>query len=69
MLGMTQASVARQLGLSQAVISIFERTGHMTRATYTRRDRAADLKGWFEQVGVEFTNSDEPGVKVRKAVR
>ncbi len=67
MLGMTQVEVAWQVGLVQAVISLFERTGHMLRPAYIRRDCAADLKNWFEQAGVEFVERDEPRVKLRIA--
>lgn len=68
LLGITQAALARGVGVSQVVISTFERTGHMAQPQRGKRDRMDDLKKWFEQQGVRFTDDGEPEVKLRRAV-
>lgn len=65
LLGLSQAAVAKVLGVSAAEISNFETTGHMPRSK-NKQDRLPKLKAFFEQSGVEFTNGDGPGVKFKR---
>lgn len=34
---------------------------------YERRDRLADLRTWFENAGITFTEGKQSGVALRKA--
>lgn len=66
LLGITQVEVGRAIGVSAGQISDFERAGHMARLYQDTQDRLRDLRGVFETAGVEFTNGDAPGVRLRK---
>ncbi len=68
LLRLTQAAVARKLAASPAVISVFERTGHMPPPLYSRQDRLAVLKAFFERAGLEFTSDAPAGVRLRNVV-
>jgi DNA-binding XRE family transcriptional regulator len=61
LLGMTQKELAQRAGISAVTLNQFE-AGVTTplRATLTVLQQA------LEKAGVEFTNDDEPGVKMRR---
>ena len=67
-LGLTQAVLARKLGCSPAVISKFERTGHMAQPMVSRQDRLTEFKVVFERAG-EFTSDAPAGLRLRKLAR
>jgi transcriptional regulator with XRE-family HTH domain len=63
---MTQSRVARNLGVTQAHISLFERTGHLPQPQRPQQDRMVELTALFEAAGIEFTNAYVSGVRLRK---
>ena len=60
----TQAKLAEAAGLTLATVVKFERSG---RAVPAKAVQAMQLA--FDAAGVEFTNGDEPGVKLRRIPR
>ena len=62
----TQSWLARRSGLSETVLSFFERTNHMAAPMHGSRDRLADLKAVLENEGVVFTAE---GVRLRDTGR
>jgi len=62
LLDWTQAQLAEASGLALATVVKFERSGRAVQAV-----QAMQLA--FEAAGVEFTNGDEPGVKLRRNPR
>ncbi len=65
LLALTQMDLAKAARLSKAVIITFEASGHLPRAI-DGPNRMSILTAFFEKAGVEFTNGDQPGVKLRK---
>jgi transcriptional regulator with XRE-family HTH domain len=67
LLHLSQAVIAHAIGLSQAQVSDFERTGHMARRYEGGHDRIVDLRLVFERGGIEFAGEDggEPEVRLR----
>jgi predicted transcriptional regulator len=62
MLGLTQVDLASKAGISkQALLSIETGTSDPKASTLSAIQRA------LESAGVEFTNGDMPGVRLRKA--
>ncbi len=68
LLGWSQTRLGDAIGIRFSVVGRFERIGRMTKA---RRgpDRLGAMRAAFEAAGVEFTDGDQPGVKLRKAER
>jgi hypothetical protein len=55
-------------GTSMHTVRIFERSGQIAKL-YCRTeqvDAVAPVRATLEAAGIEFTNGDEPGVKLRK---
>ena len=67
LLGYTQQRLAQAMSMQQSDISRFENTGHLARAHGKNVSRVLQLRKLFEAAGVEFTNGDQPAVKLRKA--
>jgi transcriptional regulator with XRE-family HTH domain len=63
LLGWSQQVLAGHVGVSEAVISSFERGRRVASEWIFREIRAA-----LEAAGVEFTNGGEPGVKLKAKV-
>jgi predicted transcriptional regulator len=62
MLGLTQADLAAKAGISKtALIAIETGTSDPKASTLSAIQKA------LEAAGVEFTNGDQPGVRLRKA--
>jgi predicted transcriptional regulator len=62
MLGLTQSDLAAKAGISKtALISIETSTSDPKASTLSAIQKA------LEAAGVEFTNGDQPGVRLRKA--
>ncbi len=59
----SETRLVRAAGLSIATVNRFERE---QRTPYPRNVEA--LQRALEEAGVEFTNGDQPGVKLRKQV-
>jgi hypothetical protein len=55
-------------GATANAISSYERYGRLTRSATgsSGSDQLATIRAALEEAGVEFTNSDEPEVKLRK---
>jgi DNA-binding XRE family transcriptional regulator len=66
LLGWTQDYLGEKLGVAGTVIGLFERGHQLPHTMKERQDRAEFLRTILETAGVEFTNGDEPGVKLRK---
>ena len=64
LLDWTQAKLAEAAGLALATVVKFERSGRTVPAKAVPAMQLA-----FEAAGVEFTNGDEPGVKLRRTPR
>ncbi len=64
LLGWTQDTLAGETGVSRTTIAHFETGKNRPSALSVSMIRRA-----LEAAGVEFTNSDEPGVKIRKQPR
>lgn len=60
MLGLTQAELASRAGISTTGLNNIERGGSDPKASTLRAIQRA-----LEEGGVEFTNGDQPGVKLR----
>jgi len=61
LLNWTQASLAEKASVAKQTLTDFERGA---RQPYPRT--LADIKAALESAGVEFTNGDAPGVRMRK---
>jgi transcriptional regulator with XRE-family HTH domain len=61
---MSQAALAEAATLTRGVIVDFEK-GRRT----PNRNNLAAIQRALEEAGVEFTNGDRPGVRLRKVVR
>ena len=61
-LGWSRDELARRSKVSNATLADFEAG---KRDPYSRT--LADIRSAFEEAGVEFTNGDQPGVRLRKA--
>ena len=61
LLDWSQSMLAGHAGIAESTIRNFEKRRH----TLTRNNLAAIHRA-FEAAGVEFTNADEPGVKLRR---
>ncbi len=61
LLDWTQAQLAEATGLALATVVKFERNGR-----YVPTGAIKALRLALEAAGVEFTNGDEPGVKLRR---
>jgi hypothetical protein len=70
LLGWTIIKLAVTSGLRRDTVRIYERIGNMPALTAeVRHSRIAAIRAALESAGVEFTNGDAPGVKLRaKAV-
>jgi transcriptional regulator with XRE-family HTH domain len=62
LLGWSQDQLATEAKAAKATIANFELG---KRAPYARTLK--DIRGALEKAGVEFTNGDRPGVRMRKA--
>lgn len=62
MLGWTQGQLGEASQVAQKTIADFERE-----ATSPQPRTIAALQSALEQVGIEFTNGDAPGVRLRSA--
>jgi len=71
LLGWSFDRVAARSGTSAQLVSTFEKTGRIVSMNVPGRpvpiDAVAAVRTTLEAAGVEFTNGDEPGVKLRKA--
>jgi transcriptional regulator with XRE-family HTH domain len=67
LLGISRAKLAKATGIAQAILLKFENSGHMQRAYSGElaETRVATLRTALEAAGVEFTNGDAPGVRLR----
>lgn len=61
LLGLEQGEVAEAAGVARATLIDFEKGQRTPRAA-----TIASIKAALEAQGVEFTNGDAPGVKLRK---
>jgi transcriptional regulator with XRE-family HTH domain len=59
---MTQGELAKASGVSENTIGAFESGERVP-----RRATLDALKDAFERRGIEFSNGDEPGVKLRRS--
>ena len=66
LLGWSQHRLAVRAKVSQATVSDYERNGYYPLGMHDGRDRVAAIRAVLEQAGVEFTDGEEPGVKLRK---
>jgi transcriptional regulator with XRE-family HTH domain len=62
LLGWSQTELARSAGLSEPTIKRFE-----TGQTNVSEAAIAKMVSALEAAGVEFTNGDQPGVRLKKA--
>jgi transcriptional regulator with XRE-family HTH domain len=62
MLGLTQAELAKRAGISTTGLNNIERRGADSKASTLRAIREA-----LESAGIEFTDGDQPGVRLGKA--
>ncbi len=60
MLGLTQAQVATRAGISATALNNIERGESDPKASTLRAIRRV-----LEEAGVEFTNGDQPGIRLR----
>jgi len=71
LLGWSFDRVAARSGTSAQLVSTFEKTGRIVSMNVPGRpvpiDAVAAVRTTLEAAGVEFTNGDELGVKLRKA--
>ncbi len=71
LLGWSFDRVAARSGTSAQLVSTFEKTGRIVSMNVPGHpvpiDAVAAVRTILEAAGVEFTNGDEPGVKLRKA--
>jgi len=58
--------LSARTGLAATTLQVFEHTGRMPQSKWERADRLGMMRRVFERAGVEFTNGDEPGVRLRK---
>jgi len=68
LLGWSMSRLGMRSGTSVHTVKSFEQTGRVA-AMYGRTDQVdavAAIRTTLEAAGVEFTNGDEPGVKLRK---
>ena len=68
LLRIKQSDLAKATGVSDRLISHFERNGHMPRMKNGGGDRLASLKAFLEAAGVQFVDEkgDGAGVRLRK---
>jgi transcriptional regulator with XRE-family HTH domain len=64
LVGMTQADLAEKANVSLPTIKNFERG-----ASVPYPNNLSAIVAAFDAAGVEFTNSDQPGVRLRKGRR
>jgi transcriptional regulator with XRE-family HTH domain len=71
LLGWSFDRVAARSGTSAQLVRTFEKTGRIVSMNIAGRpvqiDAVAAIRDTLEAAGVEFTNGDAPGVKLRKA--
>ncbi len=71
LLGWSFDRVAARSGTSAQLVRTFEKTGRIVSMNIPGRpvpvDAVAAVRNTLEAAGIEFTNGDEPGVKLRKA--
>jgi len=71
LLGWSVVRVAAWSGTSAQMVSTFEKTGRIASMNIPGRpvpvDAVAAVRTTLEAAGIEFTNGDAPGVKLRKA--
>ncbi len=71
LLGWSFDRVAVRSGTSAQLVRTFEKTGRIVSMNIPGRpvpvDAVAAVRNTLEAAGIEFTNGDEPGVKLRKA--
>jgi transcriptional regulator with XRE-family HTH domain len=71
LLGWGLKRLAARSGTSIQMVTVFEQTGRVmslnSRFRTVPTDAVAAIRTALEAAGVEFTNGDEPGVKLRKA--
>lgn len=65
----TQDRLARAAGVSQTYVSWFEINGVLPEPAHNDHGRLGDLRAALERAGVEFTDGEEPGVRLRRAGR
>lgn len=70
LLGWGLKRLAARSGTSVTMVTVFEQTGRVvsmnSRFRTVPTDAVTAIRTALEAAGVEFTNGDEPGVKLRK---
>ena len=66
LLGWSQWRLAIRVKVPQAVIGRYEATDYCPSAQHGNKDRLGAIRAALEQAGVEFTDGDAPGVKLRR---